>query len=85
MKTLVELKWSNRSANMIKLDDIYQILELETNESLIVLPANNKIEEAVDLVLNKYDIYIEFLHWDNCGKLDGFIDHRNNMFILIDG
>ena len=58
MKTLVELKWSNRSANMIKLDDIYQILELETNESLIVLPANNKIEEAIDLVLNKYDIYI---------------------------
>ena len=43
---------------MIKLDDIYQILELETNESLIVLPANNKIEEAIDLVLNKYDIYI---------------------------
>ena len=28
------------------------------------------------------NFYVEFLHWDNRGTLDGFIDHNKNMFLL---
>lgn len=29
-------------------------------------------------------MYIDYICWNNNSKLDGFIDHRNNMFLLND-
>ena len=78
------MKWSRRSDNIIKLNDINEIVDLEINDSVVVLPEDNKIEEAIDLITTKYEIYVEYLHWNNNGKRDGFINHRNNMFVLND-
>ena len=30
-------------------------------------------------MIEKFEVHIEYLHWSNCGKWDGFIDHYNNM------
>ena len=46
------------------------------------MPKDNKIVEAIDTIVSKYKLHVEYLHWDNNGRLDGFIDHRNNMFVL---
>ena len=26
--------------------------------------------------------FVEYLHYDNNGRLDGFMDHKNNMYVL---
>ena len=79
---LVDIKWSRRTNNITKLNVINEIIDLEINNSVVVLPEDNKIEEAIHLITTKYEIYVEYLHQNNSGKLDGFIDHRNNMFVL---
>ena len=28
------------------------------------------------------DYFVEYLHYDNNGRLDGFMDHKNNMYVL---
>ena len=38
LKNLVELKWSSRSENIIKVDDINEIIDLHCYDTLIVLP-----------------------------------------------
>ena len=84
LKNLVELKWSNRTENILKLDDINDIIDLECNDTLVVLPEDNKVEEAINIIVEKFEVNIEYVHWSNCGKLDRFIDHRKNMFVLND-
>lgn len=83
LKNLVELKWSNRNENIIKLDDVNDIIDLECNDTLIVLP-EDKVEAAINIIVEKFEVYIEYLYWSNTGKLDGLIDHCNNMFLLND-
>ena len=70
---MIEYKWSKRSKNIFKLTD-----------NVVVLQKDSKTEEGIDVIRNKYDFYIDYLHLDNNGKLDSFIDHRNNMFVLND-
>ena len=82
-KNLLELKWRNRSESIIKLNDINEITDLECNDAYVVLPKEIKIEEAIGIVVNKFDLYIEYLHWSNSGKLDSFINHHSNMFISV--
>ena len=76
-----ELKY-NRSENILKLDAINVIIDLDCSDTLVVLQENNKIEEAIDNIITKFRLYIEYLHWSNCTKLFGFINHCNNIFVL---
>ena len=41
-----------------------------------------KMNTAIDTYVNNSKMYIKYLHWNNRGILDGFIDHNKNMNLL---
>ena len=85
-----EPKWSNKSSNYI----MYE--ELENNElteegkptlltienHVIILPPDMKIEPVIEAYMIRTNYFVEYLHYDNNGRLDGFMDHKNNMTVL---
>ena len=87
---MTDMKWSNKSSNYI----MYE--ELENNElteegkptlstiknHVIVLPPDMKIEPVIEAYMIRTNYFVEYLHYDNNGRLDGFMDHKNNMYIL---
>ena len=42
------------------------------------------MQEAAKKYVDKSNFYIEYLHWNNNGILDGFMDEKNNMYLLND-
>lgn len=40
--------------------------------------------EAIYKYINTSGFYVEYLHWNNSGVLDGFIDHKKNMYVIND-
>ena len=40
------------------------------------------MKEAIEVYTEKENFYVEYLHWNNNGILDGFIDHNKNMYLL---
>ena len=86
-----ELKWSNKSSNYIMYqepvdDDIVAKKDkpaLSTIENhVIVLPPDTKIEPIIEEYMLRTNYFVEYLHYDNNGRLDGFMDHKNNMYVL---
>ena len=87
---MTDMKWSNKSSNYI----MYE--ELENNElteegkptlltiknHVIVLPPDMKIEPVIEAYMIRTNYFVEYLHYDNNGRLDGFVDHKNNMYVL---
>ena len=87
---MTDMKWSNKSSNYI----VYE--ELENNEltdegkptfltienHVIVLPPDMKIEPVIETYMIRTNYFVEYLHYDNNGRLDGFMDHKNNMYVL---
>ena len=41
-----------------------------------------KIEPVIETYMIRTNYFVEYLHYDNNGRLDGFMDHKNNMYIL---
>ena len=58
------------------------ILSFGRENHIVVLPENTKMKGAIELYSKKESFYIEYLHWDNRGMLDGFIDHKKNMYLM---
>ena len=93
-----ELKWSNRSSNYIKYQqlvdnadaDIVKQKDNKTNKPtllkiqnhVIILPEDMKIEYVIEEYMIRTNYFVEYLHYDNNGRLDGFMDHKHNMYIL---
>ena len=87
---MTDMRWSNKSSNYI----MYE--ELENNElteeskptlstienHVIVLPPDMKIEPVIEAYMIRTNYFVEYLHYDNNGRLDGFMDHKNNMYVL---
>lgn len=42
------------------------------------------MRDAISLYSTNANLYVEYLHWNNDGVLDGFIDHNKNMYLLND-
>ena len=42
------------------------------------------MRDAISLYSTNKNLYVEYLHWNNNGVLDGFIDHNKNMYLLND-
>ena len=42
------------------------------------------MRDAISLYSTNANLYVEYLHWNNSGVLDGFIDHNKNMYLLND-
>ena len=84
LKYMTEMKWSRNHEFVHKLDKFDDFYELDKKDNIIVLPEDVKMMQAIDAYIHSTCYYVEYLHWNNNGILDGFIDHRNNMFLLND-
>ncbi|XP_068689801.1 uncharacterized protein [Montipora foliosa] len=84
LKYMTEIKWTRKHEFVHKLDKLDDVYELDKKDNIIVLPEDVKMMQAIDAYINSTCYYVEYLHWNNNGILDGFIDHRNNMFLLND-
>ena len=89
-KYMSELKWSNKSSNHIMYQDLVDnelVKEdkptLSTIENhVIVLPPDTKVEPIIEEYMIRTNFFAEYLYYDNNGRLDGFMDHKNNMYVL---
>ena len=55
--------------NIFRLKDLNYVFSLEKENHIIILPEDVKMSQAIDV----------FMHWDNNGILDGFIDQSQTM------
>ena len=55
---------------------------LTIENHVIVLPPDMKIETVIEAYMIRNNYFVEYLHYDNNGRLDGFMDHKNNMYVL---
>ena len=88
---MTDLKWSNKSSNYIIYQDLVddEIVEKKDKPTLltienpvIVLPPDTKIEPIIEEYMVRTNYFVEHLHYDNNGRLVGFMDHKNNMYVL---
>ena len=77
-----DLKWTRRHENVTKIESIEEICDLDKENHIVILPENTKMKDAIDLYSRNKNFYVEYLHWNNNGILDGFIDHKKNMYLL---
>ena len=81
-KYMSDMKWSRRHEQFVVLNDLGEEEELDISGQVIVLPEDVKIEPVVDRYILRTNYFVEYLHLDNNGRLDGFLDHKNNMYVL---
>ena len=88
---MTDMKWSNKSSNYIMYQDLVDneivakkdkpmLLTIENH--VIVLPPDTKIEPIIQEYRIRTNYFVEHLHYDNNGRLDGFMDHKNNTYVL---
>ena len=83
-KFMREMKWSRCHEQFVVINDMEEEEQLEVSNKIIVLPKDEKIEPAIDRYIYRTNYFVEYLHFNNNGRLDGFIDHKSNIFILND-
>lgn len=79
-----DIKWSRRHEQFVVINDMEEEAELDVSSKVIVLPEDEKIEPVIDRSIYRTNYFVEQLHFNNNGKLDGFLDHRCNMYVLND-
>ena len=72
-----ELKWTRRHDQFTMYDDIND----QTNNNIMVCPEDLSIKQAICEYMRDTGFYVEYLHFNNNGQLDGFLDHQNNMYV----
>ena len=78
---MFDLKWTGRHKNFFRLKGVNDIFSLERENHIIILPEDVKMSQAIDAYINKTNFYVKYMHWDNNGILDGFIDHKQNVYL----
>ena len=56
------------------------VLRQSSENRSIIIPEDVKMSQAIDAYINKTNFYVKYMHWDNNGILDGFIDHKQNTY-----
>ena len=84
LKHMPDLTWTRRHKNVTKIESVDEIIGLNKEKHIIVLPESVKMKEAIEVYTENENFYVEYLHWNNNGVLDGFIDHDDNMCLLND-
>ena len=82
LKHMSDLKWTRQHENVMEIKDINKVCELEKENCIVVFPERKKMNEAIGWYSMKNRICVENLDCNNNGVLDGFIDHKKNMFLL---
>ena len=81
---MFQLTWYRRHENN------YQIASIDEKEScfkqnhIIILPPDLKMPLGITNYVTELNYYVKYLHWNNNGIMDGFIDFKNNMSFLND-
>ena len=83
-KFMGEMKWSRRHEQFVVINDMEEEEQLDVSNKRIVLPEDEKIELVIDRYIYRTNYFVEYLHFNHNGRLDGFIDHKSNMVILND-
>ena len=71
-----ELKWTRRHDKFTMYDD----LTPKNQNNIIVCPEDLDVRTAICQYMQTSGYYVEYMHFNNNGKLDGFLDHKN-MFV----
>ena len=79
-----EMKWSRQHEQFVVINDLEEEAQLDVSNKIIVLPEDEKIEPVIDRYIYRTNYFVEYLHFNNNGRLDGFIDRRSNMYVLND-
>ena len=82
LEHMSELRWTRRHENVMKINSVDEIVGLEKENHIVVLPEEVKMKDAIDTYSKNENFYVEHLHWNNNSILDRFIDHKRNMFLL---
>ena len=72
-----ELKWTRRHDKFT----MYNDLTPEFQNNIIVCPEDLDVRTAICQYMQTSGYYVEYMHFNNNGKLDGFLDHKNNMYV----
>ena len=84
LKHMTDIKWARRHESITKINSINELVKLDNENNIVILPEGIKMNAAIDADVNSSGLYVEYMHWNNNGILDGFIDHRENMYLLND-
>ena len=80
LKYMTDLKWT-RHENVMKLECVDD--EVDKENHVVISPEGIKMKDAIYSYTQRESFYLEYMHWNNYnGVLDGFIDHRSNMWLL---
>ena len=79
-KHMVDMKWRRRHEHFVVINDMEEEAQLDVSNKIIVLPEDEKIESVIDRYIYGTNYFVEYLHFNNNGKLDGLLDHLGNMF-----
>ena len=82
LKHMCDLKWTRRHDNVTKIKSVNDVCNFDKENHIVVLPEGVKMNDAISLYSRNENLYVEYLHWNNNGILDGFIDHKKNMYLL---
>lgn len=74
---LSELTWTRRHDKFV----IYDKRDDDVQNHIIVCPPEMQVKTAVCQYMQKSNYYVEYLHFNNNGQLDGFLDHQNNTYV----
>lgn len=63
-------------------DEIKETNKQSTIENhVIILPPDTNVAPVIEEYIIRSNYFVEYLHFDNNGRLDGFLDHKN-MYVL---
>ena len=82
LKYMSEMKWTRRHENVMLIKKIDEICDIEKENYIVVIPDGVNMRDAINLYSVNANLYVEYLHWNNSGILDGFIDHSKNMYLM---
>ena len=60
---------------------MYNDLTPETQNNIIVCPEDLDVRTAISRYMQSSGYYVEYTHFNNNGKLDEFLDHKNNIYV----
>ena len=83
LKYMTDMKWTRRHENVTQINQL-MTCRIKKENHIIVLPEGVRMRDAISLYSTNKNLYVEYLHWNNYGVLDGFIDHNKNMYLLND-
>jgi len=84
LKRMFDLKWTRRHENVTKIGSVEEMPNFDKENHIVILPEEAKMKSAIDIYSQENGFHVEYLHWNNNSVLDGFIDHRKNMYLLND-